>query len=243
MNLNGHQSTFLKTTYLSEVPPCGFPVDWITTSPCKRRPDSGEPCPLAWREKNNSVCHACHFIGNDAPIQYHAAQIARMLDRNEIIFQSKPGIDALLQRPESGVRRSGMDGLCVMDYCRRPVQKITHVGDFCGERCYERAYNRLRRWLQSNPNTPPPEHVLYFPMEGSKVRPKRQAAPVNAACQLSGCPEPAVTRHNRGGWMLCYPHAKLVTRRYSDAARREIEATEEWLLRKVGYKAKSKHRP
>ncbi len=208
-------------------PRYGLPYNLVTKSPCKERPETGEPCPLASKDKNNNVCSICHLVGNNAQTKLHVSEIADMLARDAVDFGGEKLIKNL------PVRHAGLSGECVMDDCERPVTKISHIGDFCGRKCYERCYNRLKKWVRDHPGTPPSEQYLYQAIHPGKVRPDRKPDVPNTECQMTGCNERAELIHQRTGFAVCYDHAKLVRRRIRDGMRREIEITDDWLLRAV----------
>lgn len=39
-----------------------------TSSPCKKRPDTGVACPLVAVDKNNRYCYSCLFVGNGSDV-------------------------------------------------------------------------------------------------------------------------------------------------------------------------------
>ncbi len=217
-------------------PRAGLPYNLVTKSPCKCRPETGEPCPLASKDKNNSVCSICHLVGNNTQTKLHVSEIADMLARDAVDFGGEKMIKNL------PVRHAGLSGECVMDDCERPVTKISHIGDFCGRKCYERAYNRLKKWMRDHPGTTPPDGHLYQALHGGKSHPTPKPEMPDVPCMMTGCDCKAELIHDRTGFALCFRHAKLVNRRIRDGQVRKIEIKDEWLLRAVGHTGRPKCR-
>jgi len=115
---------------------------WIV-SPCVKRPDTGAPCILSRREKNNSICLKCYYI--------HGGPVKTLADIQE----------ELLKPREVSIRtnkREQPNGLtCQMPWC----DSTARFGAYCSD-CNRIVKDRKLSWARThNDGSEPPEEVLH----------------------------------------------------------------------------------
>ncbi len=126
----------------------------ILASPCKRRPDTGRPCPLAGKDKGNALCAACRLMyGGRGPDEAAARAFAA--------GRPKPGNAATRTRVRG---RFPFDlpprgAVCAMPGCDRPP--AGRKSPFCAT-CKSRVVSRARRWYAARPGAskPPLAYLL-----------------------------------------------------------------------------------
>ena len=128
--------------------------DPLTESPCKRRPDTGEPCPLLWRNKKNPLCHKCGLMDGKPGPSLDEIQLAifqNIVDKPEQdpTFRATKGTYAW-DKPKRGK-------LCAFPGCDKPPKGIEVV--FCN-RHQSLVHNRLQHWYRDNVGKPPLDWLM-----------------------------------------------------------------------------------
>lgn len=137
----------------SRINPCAI---GIISSPCKRRPDTGRPCPLAGKDKDNDLCAACDIAyGGSGPSEASArayAAVRRVATPNgrTIPYSDKKRYPVDL--PPRGEE-------CAVPGCNNPPQGLR--SPFCSK-CRSRVAARVQRWYASNPEAGKPPLAYLF---------------------------------------------------------------------------------
>jgi hypothetical protein len=226
---------------------------WMRQSPCKCRPDTGHPCPLLHKDKNNEICFSCGFIGN-AVLPVPVAQILQRMTADKVayIHASKGAeITASVQEGTAPGQvtvhgriltpRRSTDGLCVMDGCDAPFKNSTATGDFCSKLCRYRCYARLKR---ANPGEVLSDAYLYCPPDFRRQTRLPRALPQDV-CQFPGCNAYTVAALTVAGerCAFCRRHYGTVKIRMIEGRKRGYPETRAVLLRPWGaiYKPSTMH--
>ena len=142
----------------------------MTSSPCKRRPDSGEPCPLLDWPKANNICGACDLRPYGAPSQKRRmspADIKGYIDRKEIVFEQLHYVDRSIERTGKVLTRSkNPTHRCLNPHCRVVIARGLHC-----QRCAPKVYYWESKWRKANPCKPCPEDYKYqYDLPGHRER-------------------------------------------------------------------------
>lgn len=179
----GHRSFCMSTTATTEYAFCrhvtvqsqglnvGAVYNILTSSPCKKRPDTGEECPLINEDKNSKECLKCKLLGNtEQNFLYTNTRVSR---KQSCIFhdctnmtksesQLCPHHKELVRRREKRWRETHDTnppnsflyrrivkrkdwGICSMEECTKTADRtIKGFGEFCKSHS-QTAWNRIHR--------------------------------------------------------------------------------------------------
>jgi len=137
----------------------------ILASPCKRRPDTGRPCPLLEMDKDNDYCGACRLMyGGAGPDEAEAMAFADM------VLSMGRGRRARMSAKKNRYPRElpPRGQVCAVAWCNRPPAGPR--SPFCRQ-CRSRIMSRVRRWYRRSLDggDPPPDYLYAERHQGKRA--------------------------------------------------------------------------
>ena len=148
MTFNPSRVSDMPTIDLSDIPlSLSSPCDYgIIKSPCMCRPDTGVPCGLLPKDKNQPFCAGCKFTGNGRMVYTGSDH------DNEIIHEYY--IRRNNQKKRYGRREIKEQRVCIWPGCPHVMhQRCKPTDRYCKEHG-DRYRHRVRQWGRQFPGRP-----------------------------------------------------------------------------------------